>query len=206
MLSLVKSLENSSFRVFLQPRVGLDYFSPDFEKAKVQLAAVTAMMGNIVPSDLSSPDIIHVVSYSEGSHLATPDVVNESIQITMNALSEYRRLKRKGWIDTEPYEKEIAERMNDLLANARSMIESIESSIPSPYSVDGLYTIFAAGYLPTPYLWLEKEEFSNAIKWQTKIVKGSVRVVDELGSVVNSKDIADEAEKEIRKATELSEN
>lgn len=206
LLSLVRSLEDYSFKVFLQPTAGLDYFSPDLEKAKVQLAAITAMMDDIVPSDLSSPDIIHVVSYSEGSHLATPDVVNESIQITMNALSEYRRLKRKGWIDMESYEKEITERMNDLFANARSIIESIESSIASPYSVDGLYTIFAAGYLPTPYLWLEKEEFVNAIKWQTKILKGSVRVVNEHGSVVNSKEIAGEAEKEIRKATKLSEN
>jgi len=46
------------------------------------------MRHDIVPLDVISTDIVHVVSYSEGSLFATPYVVNESIQITMNALSE----------------------------------------------------------------------------------------------------------------------
>jgi len=48
-LSLVKSLEDEKFQVLLQPRAGLDYFSPDQDKAKAQLAAVTALMDDIDP-------------------------------------------------------------------------------------------------------------------------------------------------------------
>jgi hypothetical protein len=39
-------------------------------KAKAQLAAVTAMMDDIEPQDEGSPQIIHVVSYSEAFRLA----------------------------------------------------------------------------------------------------------------------------------------
>jgi len=88
MLQLVRELEDDSFRVILQPRAGLDYFSPDLEKAKSQLAAVTALMDDIEPSDELSPPLIHVVSYAEGSHLATAAVVDESIKITRQALGQ----------------------------------------------------------------------------------------------------------------------
>src|SRR5699024_8870354 len=79
LISLLKELEDDNFRVLLQPRAGLDYFKPDLEEAKIQLAAVTALMDDIDPHNESSPSIIHVVSYSEASHLATPDIINESI-------------------------------------------------------------------------------------------------------------------------------
>jgi len=51
----------------------------DLQKAKAQLAAVTALMDDIEPQDPNSPPIIHVVSYCEASHLADPAAVNESI-------------------------------------------------------------------------------------------------------------------------------
>ena len=65
MLRLVRGLEDSNFSVSLQLRAGLDYFAPDLEKAKVQLAAVTCMMDDIDPENDNSPEIIHVVNYSE---------------------------------------------------------------------------------------------------------------------------------------------
>jgi len=34
LLSLVKSLEDEKFQVLLQPRAGLDYFSPDQDRPK----------------------------------------------------------------------------------------------------------------------------------------------------------------------------
>ena len=65
------NLEDDRFRVILQPRGGLDYFSPDLDKAKAQLAAVTALMDDIEPQDRHSPPLIHVVSYTEASHWPT---------------------------------------------------------------------------------------------------------------------------------------
>lgn len=61
MLSLIKGLEDSNFRVILQPRAGLDYFKPDLNEAKMQLAAVTALMDDIDPHNETSPPMIHVV-------------------------------------------------------------------------------------------------------------------------------------------------
>ncbi|MCQ2512249.1 MAG: cobalamin-binding protein, partial [Lachnospiraceae bacterium] len=94
-LKLVKELENANFKIILQTRAGLDYFKPDIEEAKVQLAAVTAMMDDIDPFNIYSPEIIHVVSYSEALYLATPDIINDSIKITRQALGEYRKLKQR---------------------------------------------------------------------------------------------------------------
>src|SRR5699024_7951045 len=49
MLRLVNELADSNFRILLQPRAGLDYFKPDLDEAKVQLAAVSALMDDIDP-------------------------------------------------------------------------------------------------------------------------------------------------------------
>ena len=40
------------------------------------------MMNDIEPWNEFGPDIIHVVSYCEAVHLATPDYIDESIKIT----------------------------------------------------------------------------------------------------------------------------
>jgi len=65
-------------------------------------------------------------------------------------------------------------------------IKTIETNIPIAYSPEGFYKIFAAGFLVSPYLWECQEEFKNAIKWQTEIIDGSVRIVDESGKQIKS--------------------
>ena len=80
LLRLVKELEDNNFRVILQTRAGLDFFKPDIDEAKAQLAAVTAMMDDIDPKNIYSPEIIHVVSYSEALYLATPDIIFRYVQ------------------------------------------------------------------------------------------------------------------------------
>ncbi len=73
LLSLVKSLEDQSFRVLLQPRAGLDYFSADEERAKAQLAAVTALMDDIEPPrSEQSPPLIHVVGFRRAAGWPRP--------------------------------------------------------------------------------------------------------------------------------------
>ena len=39
----------------------------------------------------------------------------------------------------------------------------------------------ARGFLPVPYLWECKEEFRKAVAWQTRLVNGAVKLVDENG-------------------------
>ena len=184
LLKLVKELEDSSFKVFLQPRAGLDYFSPDLEKAKVQLAAVTAMMDDIEPENINSPDIIHVVSYSEAVKLATPDIINESIQITLKSIVEYRKLKALGKMDDMINNIEVNERSNDLVKEVKATLNLIEKHIPNPFTAQGLYSIFKKGIMPVPYLWEGRDEFSEAIKWNTSVINGVTSVIDERGNPI----------------------
>ena len=148
----MRELEDESFRVVLQPRAGLDCFSHDTERARAQLAAVTALMDDIDPQDPLSPPVVHVVGYSEGSHLADVDVVNESIQITQHSLQEYRRLRRRGEVEDMSRNADVAETAAELLAGVRILIASIERTIPDAYTAEGLYRVLAAGYLPVPFL------------------------------------------------------
>jgi len=181
MLTLARELEDERFSVFLQPRGGLDYFSHDLDKARAQLAAVTALMDDIEPNNPGSPDVIHVVSYSEASHLADPDVVDESVKITRQALTEYRKLRAKGEIDDMSRHAEVTARTEELLAQARTVLAFIESVFPDPYTAEGLYRIFASGFLAVPYLWECRDEFRHAVQWPTKAIRGSVKVVDDQG-------------------------
>src|SRR3989339_1094311 len=181
LLYLVRRLEDKNFTVILQPRAGLDYFSPDLEKAKVQLAAVTALMDDIEPRNTQSPAMVHVVSYSEAAHLATPAVVNESIKITRAALNAYRTLKAQGKAMDMASHAETAARTQELIADASALLAAIEKAVPAPYSPQGLYDMFATGFFPVPYLWECKEEFARAIAWPTRVVHGSVKCVDDTG-------------------------
>ncbi len=184
--ALVRPLEDASFRVILQPRGGLDYFSPTPEKAKAQLAAVTALMDDIEPRDEGSPPLIHVVSYSEGYELANPAIIDESIQITRHALEEYRRLRRKGDIDDMTDHPDVAARTAGLMAEARTVLAALEAAIPDLYSAEGFYQAFARGFLPVPYLWECRDELAPAVRPQTRLIHGSVKIVDPDGAPISA--------------------
>lgn len=177
MLKLVKSLEDEHFKVILQTRAGLDYFKPNLDEAKVQLSAVSAMMDDIDPANVYSPDIIHVVSYSEALFLANPDILNESIRITKYSLNKYRKLKKQGLMHNTVSE-DIASREGRLYSSAKRIIEAMESNIPNLYSPEGLYLAFTAGWLPVPELWSESDEFISAKCWETKMVSGGIELTE----------------------------
>jgi hypothetical protein len=182
LLRLLRSLEDSRFSVILQTRAGLDHFSPDPLKAKAQLAAATALMDDIEPGNQSSPRIIHVVSWSEAARFADPAVIVESVQICRHALSAYRRLRAKGDIDDMGADADVAARAELLTSESLSVINAIESSVPDPWSPAGLERIFSAGFLPVPYLWECREDHPGAVDWRTRLVRGSMRLVDESGA------------------------
>lgn len=180
LLRMVRSLEDPDFRVYLQPRGGLDYFSPDPEKAKAQLAAVTALMDDIEPKDSTSPQIIHVVSYSEALALADPDIMEESIKITRHGLAEYRRMKAQGLMEGIERNPDLAEREESLFHDARTMAAALEKSIPNPYSPQGFYAMLKAGAFPLPWLTSCKDEFPGA-HIPTRIIGGGMKAVDHEG-------------------------
>lgn len=177
LLKLVKTLEDDSFKIVLQTRAGLDYFKPHLEDAKIQLAAVTAMMDDIEPSNIYSPQIIHVVSYSEALFLATPDVINDSIKITRNALKKYREIKNELKI-VEHAEDEIYKREQYLFNSAQKIIKELERQVENLYTPEGLYIAFVSGWMPVPELWSESEEFKMAKAWFTRSIDGAKYITE----------------------------
>jgi hypothetical protein len=184
LLKLIKELEDSAFRIIFQTRAGLDYFSPDEEKAKVQLAAVTALMDDIEPYNNNSPEIIHVVSYSEAIRLASPAVINESIKITLNALDRYRMLRKAGKTEDMTRNNDVICRYNELYEETKDAVSLLEDNIPYLYTPEGFYKIFCDGFLPVPYLMDAAGSYPKARQFQTQIVNGSVKVVDNRGNVI----------------------
>jgi len=180
LLSLVRSLEDSRFKIFLQPRGGLDYFSPDPQRAKAQLAAVTALMDDIEPRDPTSPQIIHVVGYSEAVRLADPFVIEESAKLTLRALREYRALRREGGVHDMAASPEVAAREEKLRGDALALIGEAERLIPDTYSPRGLYAMLKAGGFALPWLTYCRDEFPAA-NIATSFVDGGMRAVDAAG-------------------------
>jgi len=178
-LLLVRELEGSNFHVYLQTRAGLDYLSHRESKAKEQLAGITALMDDIEPDNPQSPDIIHVVSYSEGSDLATPEIVNDSVRITRCALDRYRMLRRQGHVDDMTNNLEVRERMSFLVQGAKEVLATIEECVGAPYTAQGLHDIFRLGFLPVPELMYCRDEFPEAVKWTTKVRNGRVDIYED---------------------------
>mgnify|MGYP003295199106 CR=1 FL=1 len=188
MLKLVRELEDRNFHVSLQSRAGLDYFAPDMDYAKVQLAAVTCLMDDIEPENMNSPEIVHVVNYSEAIRLATPPIIKESIQITLSALREYRRARMQGKVPNMKYDSEVASRTIALYDEAKKSIDFLEQSIPYLYTPMGFYKVFVEGFLPVPYLMDQDHKYSKATQYRTAIKNGGIRVVDVNGSVIDTLD------------------
>ena len=186
MLKLVRELEDSDFHVSLQTRAGLDYFAPDLEKAKIQLASVTCLMDDIEPGNNDSPEIIHVVNYSEAVRLATPPVIKESIRITLAALHEYRAARKKGEVPNMLYDKDVQNRADGLYSEAKRAILALEDAIPNLYTPEGFYKVFTEGFLPVPYLLDSQRKFKKATRFQTAIKNGGIRVVDEDGKIIDT--------------------
>lgn len=181
LLRLLKGLTGPEFRLIYQPRAGLDYFSPDLSKARAQLAAVTALMLDMEPDNPHSPEIIHVVSYSEAQFLATPDIINESIQITRAALQSYSQFRENEGLREFILNPTIQDQTEEFYLEAHRYIQEMEKAIPYLYSPEGFYKIFYQGYFPVPYLWEKREEFWRAVNWNTRLIDGGIFVVDESG-------------------------
>lgn len=169
-LKLLRNLEDVNFKIIYQPRAGLDYFSHDLDKAKIQLSSVSCLMDDVEPHRDSSPDVVHVVSYSEGAFLATPPIINESIKITLSSISEYRDFKKSGGSLFDQADVEI--RTNTLVDDVTLLLESIRRTVPNPYSAEWLYKIFLYGYLPVPALFGERDKFPFATQWVTRMKNG----------------------------------
>ncbi len=180
-----KELEDGNFRIYLQPRAGLDFFSPDLLKAKIQLAETALLADDIAPDNPAVPELIHVVGYSEAVQLATPEIINESIKITVCAIREYRKIKKQGKARFPEFEKETRAREEKIYAAITESLALLEKHYENLYSPEKLYEIFLDGIFPLPYLTHKTEKYPNAIRWKTAPVNGGMEIVDNFRKPVN---------------------
>ena len=188
MIKLVRELEDDHFKVSLQTRGGLDYFAPDLDEAKIQLAAVTCMMDDLEPENDNSPEIIHVVNYSEAVRLATPPIIKDSIKITLSALHSYRIARKKGIVPNMQYDADVKYRYEALLYEAREAIKLLEKYIPNLYTPEGFALVFKEGFLAVPYLMDQDNKWPKATMWKTAIKNGGISVVDDDGNIIPTED------------------
>lgn len=182
LLKLARSESNSNFRVIFQPRAGLDYFVQDMSEARIQLAAVTALMDDIEIRNKRSPEIVHVVGFSEANYLANPKVIIESSQITLASISEYRKARLKGTIMDCSDVPIVNDWATELVEEVMELEKCINLMIKNPYSPNGLFEIFRMGFLPVPQLWGNRHLFPNAVNWRVKHSNGSTELVTEEGN------------------------
>jgi hypothetical protein len=176
LLSLIKELEDHDFKVIFQPRAGLDYLSSDYEEAKMQLVKDSMLMDDVDPFNENSPEVIHVVSYSEGQKLSDPKVIIDSIKLSKHSISEYRKHKVKS-AKINQFKLQIDTMTNSYIRDVKLLLSSIEKNIENTYSPEGFYKIFKAGYLPVPRLWIDRDKFPYAVNWKTKLLSGGVKIV-----------------------------
>jgi len=188
LIKLVRELEDNNFKVSLQTRGGLDYFAPDLEEAKIQLAAVTCLMDDLEPENNDSPEIIHVVNYSEAVRLATPPIIKDSIKITLAALHQYRFARKMGVIPNMKYDRDVQDRYNALIYEARQAIRLLEENIPNLYTAEGFEKVFVEGFFAVPYLMDQNHKYPKATMWKTAIKNGGISVVDEDGRIISTED------------------
>lgn len=108
--------------VYLESRAGIEHFSTDLEIAKFQLARTTLLQM------LLSPSMIHLVSYCEADHAATPEDIIESSMLVRRAV----RIFKENEPDLIKYidHPVVLERKAHLLSEATLVINHIAGLSP----------------------------------------------------------------------------
>lgn len=114
MIEMVDSLIDDNFMVYRETRAGLPLFSADEDVAKGQLASSTFMQMVV------KPHIMHVVGYCEADHAASAEDVISSCKIVKGVI---RHVLNEDYSIQQ--DKEIQERKNELVSEAKYLLEFI---------------------------------------------------------------------------------
>lgn len=112
----VRPVGNRS-RIIVETRSGIEHFSTNLKVAKRQLAR------SVMLQMLINPSILHLVSYCEADHAATPDDVIESSKILRRAVRVFREHETE--IRAAANDPFIKERREALKTEARFLMEQI---------------------------------------------------------------------------------
>ena len=86
------------------------------------------------------------------------------------------------------HDKDVQERYESLLYDARAAIRLLEENIANLYTPEGFELIFKEGFLAVPYLMDQNHKFPKATMWKTAIKNGGIAVVDENGKIISTED------------------
>ncbi len=104
-------------RIIIECRAGIEHFSTHMETAKFQLAR------SVMLQMLMNPSILHLVSYCEADHAATPDDVIESSKILRRAVKVFK--ENESDIRKAANDPFVKERHSYLLREAHILMERI---------------------------------------------------------------------------------
>ncbi|WP_143598572.1 methionine synthase [Tissierella carlieri] len=168
-IELVESLIDENFKVYRQARAGLASFPANLYQAKGQLAASAYLAMSI------KPHIYHVVGFCEAHHAARSEDIIESAMIVRGILKN----EFLGSVDMTK-DKNVVERKNALIEDAKIIIESIKSlnlNLENPLTdPETLTEAVRIGILDAPHL-----QGSQIAKGQlkTRMVSGGLYAYDE---------------------------
>lgn len=168
-IQLIEGLEDENFKVYRQARAGLASFPADLSQAKGQLAASAYLAMAI------KPHIYHVVGFCEAHHAAEAEDVIESCKIVRGIIKN----EFLGSIDLRN-DHNVQQRKNELLEDAKIIIESIKSLSPDKEDPltdpDTLVKAVKLGILDAPQL-----KNSNVARGElkTRMVSGGLYAYDE---------------------------
>ncbi|MHA1791597.1 MAG: methionine synthase [Promethearchaeota archaeon] len=180
MIEIVQPLIDDSFTILKQTRAGLAYFSPNMDVAKGQLSASTLFQMSI------NPHIVHVVSYCEGDHAATPDEIIESCNIINRVIQD--AIYGIPDMSKDPV---IQARKNELLEEALTTLQALsvisdKLGVDDPYlSPETLTEAVKSGLLDAPQL-KNNPAAKGTIK--TRIINGACIQVDNVGTPIKEKE------------------
>jgi hypothetical protein len=115
MIEIVEPLQSENFTVLRETRAGLMYFDADPAIAKGQLVASTVHQMAV------SPHIMHVVSYCEADHAATPADIIESVKLIKRVVHD--SVKGLPDMTQDPL---VQARKQELLHEARLLLKGFE--------------------------------------------------------------------------------
>ncbi|MFW9829491.1 MAG: methionine synthase [Candidatus Thorarchaeota archaeon] len=169
---LLHTLTDENFSIIRQVRTGLASFPLDLDRAKGQLAAATMIQL------IMKPDIVHVVSYSEADHAASPNDIIESCKIVDQVINKVYASNLKIT------DEKINQRKNELIKQAKWIFDIIpflaknNKEFKNPYTnYKVLNRIVKFGIFDAPHL--KNNKFALG-KIRTKIIDGACYSWDEL--------------------------
>ncbi len=191
-LELIDELVEPGFEYWKQIRAGLTHFSVDMDVAKGQLATSTVLALAL------KPQILHVVSFSEANHAATPENVIESCKIVRGVIKNAWR----GFPDLLN-DKDIIDRKNYLVKEAKQLIKffitTFKNDYEDPLSNPGcLDKIVGLGFMDAPQL---KNNPAALGRVKTMPVNGGYDLVDDKGNVIFHADYVTGLLEEHKKST-----